>query len=207
MRLAYGVAVVLVFSTAAMAQPEGAGHGSVTAGLFTASDDSTERARFPDGPSTAGMLFMEAVVFVLPRIGVGAEALSLGMVTGSYDAACCILRDQEQETAIFVTGRWRPLKRKLVGIDAVLAVGTVLQHRETRTSLRFVANSARNTIEDRHSPAWGVGVDVPLSIVPHIAISPLMRVYFLDRGERDTPNVVFAPSTRFAIGIIAGVSW
>jgi hypothetical protein len=118
-----------------------------------------------------------------------------------------VLRDQEQETAILVTGRWRALRHNRLGIDAVLGIGTVIQHRNTRTSLRFVSNSETSTIDDRYSPAVGFGVDVPFSIIRHVALSPLIRVYFLDRGEPDTPNVLSTPSARVAVGVTAAVTW
>jgi hypothetical protein len=207
----YGAVAILFLSTTALAQSvtndASLGHGLAGVGVLSLTDDAAERTRFPDVSGGEVVWLIETAVFVAPRIAVGIEALPLGTVTGSYDALCCTLRDQEQETAILVTGRWRALRHNRLGIDAVFGIGTVIQHRNTRTSLRFVSNSETSTIDDRYFPAVGTGVDVPFSIMRHVAISPLIRVYFLERGEQDTANVLSTPSRRVAVGATASVSW
>jgi hypothetical protein len=192
-------------SAMAASSEAGPGHGLAGAGFVLAADDAAERIRFR-GPTVGGLWLVDAAVFVGGRVGVGVEALALGTVTGSYEAACCRISDEEKETAVFASGRWRAFHRNRIAIDAVAGVGRVFQHRDTRTSLRFPTSETVVT-EDRRSPAFALGIDAPMSLVPHIAISPLARVYFLDRGVRSTPNVLFVSSTRVVLGFTAGVTW
>src|SRR5436190_13643816 len=188
--------VALLFCTSSFAQTLGRGHGIVGVGIVAATDDSAERTRFGPTATPGSLWLFDAAVFVAGRIGVGAEVLPLGSVTGASDIACCVFRDVERERALLVTGRWRALSRQQIAIDAVFGVGTILQHRETRMSLRSVPNSTMAAISDRYSPAWSVGADAPFLIVPHVAVSPLFRVYFLERGNENTPNVAFTRSAR-----------
>jgi hypothetical protein len=192
----------------AYANDVGLGHGLAGAGLDLATDDDSERVRFPDKGSGSGSLwFVHGTVFVGRRIGVGIEVIMLGAVTGSYNALCCLLTDKEKENALLATARWRTLRRSRIGLDAVGGIGAMFQHRETRTSLRFLPNSETVTTEGRHSPGFVLGIDAPVVLVPHLAVSPVARLYFLQRGTRDGANVAFASSRRFALGITAGVGW
>jgi hypothetical protein len=208
MRPALAVCVTLLVSTPALAQQAGQlGQGFVAAGVLTASDDSADRVRFPDGPVTGSRWFAEGAVFVGRGIGLGIETVPLGTVSGSYDAACCILRDDEREKAIFGAVRWRALHLRRIALDPLVAFGRVAQHRETQTSLRFVPASTTTNITDTDFPAWGFGVDVPVAIVPHFAVVPLFRRYVLQRESQDTANVTASPSVRFVVGLLAGLSW
>ena len=207
----YTAVAVLLLSTTTVAQSitNGAsgGHGFAGVGALASTDDAAERVRFYNASAAGTAWLVEAAVFVAPRIAAGVEALALGTVTGSTAELCCLERVEEQEAAILATGRWRALHQNRLGIDAVFGIGAVNQHRDTRTSLRFVPNSETSTIDDRHFPVVGVGVDVPFSVIPHVAISPLIRVYFLDRSGQDMASVPSTSSTRVAVGVTAGVAW
>jgi hypothetical protein len=105
--------------TAAVGSDAGPGHGVAGVGLFTATDDGKRVGRVvPD--STAGTMWtVDAAVFVADRIAVGVDALTLGTVTGSQSMACCWLANQEKETAVLASGRWRTVRRRRIALDAV----------------------------------------------------------------------------------------
>jgi hypothetical protein len=199
------VALSLI-STAAVAQSAGFGHGFAAAGIVSTSDDAASRTRFPDGPVSGGLWFIGAAAFVGHGVALGVEALSLGSVTGSYNADCCILRDQEEEKAILATVRWRALRLHRLAFDPLVAFGALTQHRETENNVRFppITNLA---ITNESDTAGGFGVDVAVTVLPHVVVAPMFRVYTLRRSSPNIPNVVASSSTRFVIGVTAGGSW
>jgi hypothetical protein len=206
-------AVLLVLARPSLARGQAArsvsitDHGFVGAGVFGASDDSSDRVRFPDQGSPGVFLF-EANFFRAGRAGFGMEFLNLGTVTGSYDALCCILSDKQREISVLGVFRERAWGRSRLAVDIIGAAGVLLQHRETSTAYRFSPPStAISTIEDRRSPAFAVGMDLPLLLAPHVAVAPLARLYFLQRGLLYTADVARGSSTRPAIGLSGRVMW
>jgi hypothetical protein len=184
-----------------------ADHGFVGLGVLGASDDRSDRVRFPDqGPS--GVLFVEANFFRVGRAGFGVELLNLGTVTGSYDALCCILRDKQNEFSALAVVRERAWRRNRLTVDIIGAAGVLFQHRETSVADRFSpAATAISTIEDRRSPAFAVGMDLPLLLARHVSVAPQARVYFLQRGGLDSTGVTRASSTRPTVGLSGRVMW
>jgi hypothetical protein len=181
-------------------------HGFVGVGVFGAGDDSFNRVRFPDQSSPHVFLF-EANFFRAGRAAFGVELLNLGTVTGAYDALCCILRDKQKEISVLGVFRERAWRRNRLTVDIIGAAGVLLQHRETNDSDRSLPTTTISTIEDRRSPAFAVGVDLPLLLARHVALAPQVRLYFLQRGGLDTANVTRASSLRPTIGLSGRVMW
>src|SRR5881409_1049116 len=142
---------VLLLSTRAIAQPvtndTHRGSGLAGVGVLALTDDAAERTRFAAASDARVEWLVDAAVFVAPSLAVGVEALSLGTVTSSFNANCCVGSEQEQEAVILVTGRWRAMRHNRLGMDAVFGFGTVIQHRDTRLAYRFVPNSETRTVE------------------------------------------------------------
>jgi len=191
--------------TAAVGSDAGPGHGWAGVGLFTATDDGKRVGRVvPD--STAGTMWtVDAAVFVADRIAVGVDALTLGTVTGSQSMACCWLANQEKETAVLASGRWRTVRRRRIALDAIGGIGAVFQHRDTQSGSQY-PRTAISKVESGRSPAFELGIDVPLSLGRHVVISPLARLLFLQRDQTNA-HVPVESSAPFAVGFIAGVIW
>jgi len=204
----FALLVLILVRSSAFAQEAGAGlgHGFVSGGVIALSDDSPERTRFYDSRPGASSWFADAAVSIASRFGVGVERFPLGTVTGSYDAACCILRDYERETALVVTGRWRAVPRR-VALDALAGIGAVFQHRDTMTATRFSPAASAHSISDTAEAMIAAGLDAPVAVARHIVLVPMIRVYRMDRTTIDNANVTAAPSVRFVVGITAGVAW
>jgi hypothetical protein len=206
--------ILLLHSRSSLAQsqtirsPANADRGFLGAGLFVASDDASNRVRFPDVNASRSPRFtIEAAIVSAGRIGLGFEFSTLGTVTGSSNAACCILRDEQKETSVLAVVRGRAWRKNRLAVDVVGGMGVLFQHRETMVALRQVAGSAVTTVEDRKSPAFAIGADLPFFVAHHIALVPQIRFGFLRRGELDTPNVTRASSQTSAVGLTGRVLW
>lgn len=185
----------------------GLGHGLVGAGWFVATDDGAERTGYLLPPAPVRVPLVSGAVFLFRRLGAGFEALGLGTVEVTGGGACCWWSTQETEALVVVSGRWRAVHRREFAIDAVAGVGTLLQRRVTSTGLRPNPSLEREQTEHRRSRAFAVGIDAPISVVRHVTISPMGRVYLLRRGERHETGDVFMPSKRVAVGFVAGLTW
>ena len=206
--------VLMLHSRSLLAQnqtarsPTNADRGFLGAGVFAANDDASNRVRFPDVNGSPSLrLTIEAEVVRAGRIGLGLEFSTLGTVTGSYNAACCILRDEQKETSVLAVVRERVWRKDRLAVDIVGGMGVLFQHRETMVALRFVGGSAVTTVEDRYSPAFAIGADLPLFVAQHIALVPRFRLGFLERGALDTPNVTRSSSQTSAIGLSGRIVW
>jgi hypothetical protein len=185
--------------------------GFVGGGFARASDDTVERIGFRNtspGPesSSARVWLVETMVFVIGRIGAGAELANLGTVVGSIQTASFSQRHVQNETVLLGVVRVRAARRDRLALDVMGGAGTVLQHRETRVAYRHVRTQT-DTIDDRRSPAFVLGVDTPITIAPHVAVVPHVRWYFLHRGVLYAPSFSRSASTRPAIGLSGRLIW
>jgi len=188
------------------------GHGSAGGGIFfAATTDEASRVRFPDTGSDSDQgarWLIYGSVFVARHFAVGMEYAPLGTVIGRYDAVCCVMVDSEEESVLYGTGRFSTNRPGRLNLDVVGGIGVLFQHRETSGNLRFGPSSAATAaVDDRTDLCLVLGADVPISVAPHVVVSPIARLYFLDRKTIDTANVTASSSTRFMVGVIAGVKW
>ena len=184
-----------------------ADRGFAGVGVLSARDDSVNRVRFRD-EGASRVFLVEADVFRVGRAGFGVELSNLGTVTGRYDTLCCILRDEQKEISLLGVLRERVWRTNRVAVDIMGGAGVLLQHRETSVANRFApAATAIETIEDRRSPAFALGIDVPLLLARHVALAPEVRLYCAQRGTLNTANVTRASSQRPAVGLSGRVVW
>jgi hypothetical protein len=189
-----------------------AGHGSAGGGVFfAATHDEAHRVRFPDASSDSAegpRWLVYGSVFVARHISVGLEYAPLGTVHGRSDTLCCISTDAEEESVLYGTGRYSTHKPGRFNLDVVGGVGILVQHRETSFHFRFAPSSAATvTVDDRTDWCLVLGADAPISVAPHVVVSPIARVYFLSRKTIETLDVTASSATRFMLGLTAGVKW
>src|ERR1043166_5899777 len=110
--------------------------------------------------------------------------------------------DAEEERAVLVMARSRAFTGRRVALDTVFGGGIAYQHWAFHTQTRFPP-ATTETIRDDLAPALGVGVDLPVSLVPHVSLLPGVRVYIVNHVNEQT----VAWSTRLAVCMAAGVTW
>jgi hypothetical protein len=205
--------LILFFLTCAMlaiaphsADAQSQARGFVGVALLGASDDTSNRVRFPD-EGASRVLALEADLMRAGTLAIGVEASHLGSVTGAYNAQCCIFRDEQREIAVLGVLRERVWNSARVALDIVGGAGALFQHRETLIADRFFPSAASTVIEDRGSPAFVLGADLPIALAEHLALSPELRWYFLQRGSLDTLNVTRQSSNRPAVGVSGRLTW
>ena len=196
----------------AAAAPSPAGHGSAGGGLILgATADEANRVRFPDtsGDGDQGSLWvLSGHVFVSRHVAVGMEYVTLGTVNGRTDPVCCVMLDSENERVIYGTGRFSSARPGRVNLDLVGGVGILSQHRRTSVSDRWNPGVAATvTVDDREDPCFVLGADVPIRIASHFVVSPIVRLYFLERKTIDTLTVTATSPRRLVFGVTAGVKW
>jgi hypothetical protein len=179
------------------------------AGVVIANNDDDSRVKNPDSshPASSFRLPVHAVVYVVPRIGFGVEAMRLGRVVGNAaNTASFEVTDDENESVIVGTVHARLAVEPRFSIEAVGGAGALRHQRTTRTTFRN-PNSSGVSINNANYRAFMAGLDAPIRVDPHFSVGPTVRVYWLRRDEGQTSVVHSTPSIRVMAGFSASVTW
>jgi len=207
MRILIQTGLMLLLPSVAFAQSASAtdaapGHGFIAVSPLSMTDDSERRlrgARLSDD----SLWSVDAAVFFARNIAVGVEAMSLESVTRQQSYASFSSNDTEDERAVLVMPRARVFAKRRVALDVAFGGGIAYQHWTFHMVNRFPPVVVNDRIVDEKSPALGVGLDGPLSLVPHLALLPMVRLYLVNHTQTDSGGW----SSRVALGIGAGVKW
>jgi hypothetical protein len=212
-RVVIACAVVMWSPCLCVAQstPPHSERGFVGVGIGAARDDSVNRDRLAssgsDAPSRIRVWLLEAGVFRARRAAFGVEFIDLGTVQTRSDSACCYSRGAQDESALLGVVRTRVGDAGRLAFDAVGGIGTLFQHRDNTVGLRFPQSESTKT-QSARSPAFTVGLDLPVFLSRHIVVTPLFRLYFLRREKvADGFTVTQAPSQRIGVGVSGRATW
>lgn len=201
--------LLLLLSRVAFGQSPSAdatsGHGFVAVAPFSMTDDAQARLRGGLAADESPWL-VDAPVFLRPNTGISVELMPLGSVTRQQYYHSFESNDAEDDgRAVLIMTRARAFAKRRFALDMVFGGGVVSQHWVFHSVEHSFPPVVTDRILDHHSPAVGVGVDGPLSLVPHLALVPLVRLYLVNHnGEGDSDS---GWTSRVAIGIGAGVKW
>ena len=180
------------------------GHGFAVVAPLAITDDAQDRL---SGSRLADESFwlVDAAVFVSRNMGIGVELMPLGSLTRHDRAIFFEGNDAEDEHAVLVMARARTLAKPRFALDVVFGGGIAFEHRSFHSEYRGVFPSViTDRTFDEKNPAVGIGVDAPLSLIPHVAVLPIVRLHLVNHNtERDANGW----STRVSVGIGAGVKW
>ena len=185
--------------------------GFVGAGLLAGSSDASNRIRFPDDDRER-LWLIELGAPIAWRVSIGAEFFSLGTVTGGTSGNGFELREKQTERLLLGVVRVRAARGGRVALDVIGSGGVLFQKRDTTFEVcDFAGPNPRcsDVVDDegRHALALGAGIDVPIAVTSHIAVTPMMRVLALRRGDFDGANSLRHSSTRFVVGVSGRVGW
>jgi hypothetical protein len=214
-RFLCSVTILVLTTRVAPARDAGTGatavrpsRGFIGAGLLGGASDATNRIRFPD-ESRERVWLVEFGIPVSKWGSLGVEVTSLGIVTGGTSGHSFELAEKQRETSLQGVVRVRPVTRGRVALDLIGGAGVVFQKRDTTFQSCYFgqACSVTRADEDRRSPAFVAGIDVPLALAAHFGVSGIFRALSLRRGELETPNASRRSSTRILAGVTARVGW
>jgi hypothetical protein len=208
--------LVIVCSGIVSAQSIGEGQlprAFVGAGVAPATSDAESRMRL-GGDNSPLMWLIEGGARVAPRIGVGVEVVMPSTLTAETHGQSFNDTGRQDErvlTGLIRGGAWTSHR---LAVDVVGGAGVLFQHHELTRAPCFsgCAVTLQNDL-DRRAPAFSLGADVPARLAPHVAVSGLVRIYALRRGDRTTAlppapwQFEFTSSTRFAIGVTGRARW
>jgi hypothetical protein len=159
------------------------------------------------------MWLIEGGARVAPRIGIGVEFVMPSTLTAETRGHTFDSTGTQDEQVLLGLIRGRAWATDRIAVDVLGGVGVLFQHHEQRNAPCFTgcAVTLQNDL-DRRAPAFSLGADVPVRLAPHVAVSGLVRIYALRRGDTtgrfDTPwQFAFTSSTRFAVGVTARARW
>lgn len=180
------------------------GHGFAAVAPLSMTDDAHDRL---SGSRLADESFwlVDATVFVSRNVGIGVEVMPLGSVTRQDRAIFFQGNDAEDEHAVLVMARARILAKRRFALDTVFGGGIAFEHWSFHSDYSGVFPSViTDRTFDEKNPALGIGVDAPLSLIPHVALLPIVRLHLVNHDTEIASN---GWSTRVSIGIGAGVKW
>jgi len=175
-------------------------------------DWSGDEPRLASHDGVVGPLwFVYGSVFVAPRVALGVELATLGSqeATDQYAVVggpTILTQHSEAASAIYGVIRVRAVKSTRVDLDFLAGLGRQNAHYDyTVTSSAPGAVPAQGGNEYNYW-MYALGADAPISIAPHVVVSPFTRVYLLRRytQTREETSSGFAA---FAVGVTAGVKW
>ena len=118
-------------------------------------------------------------------MGLGLAFVPFTEINGSHNIALLAVSDRQREQAWVAELRLRAGATPRVAMDVVGGAGLLRQQREGTFACNFTCAVA-NTAEPSHtSPAFSVGLDVPLQLGPHLSLAALGRIYWMRRGRLD----------------------
>jgi len=206
--------LMLLLSSATFAQDLSvrdamAGHGFVALAPVSMTDDA--HARLRGGRADDGSPWVvDGALFFRSNVGIGVEAVPLGSVTREQYYNSFESNDAEDDSrAVFIMARARAFAKRRFALDMVFGGAIVSQHWvfhsvSSSYGLPPVATVVTDRVVDDHRPALGIGIDGPLSLVPHLALLPIVRLYVVNHSAEIDNN---GWSSRFTLGIGAGVKW
>ena len=179
-------------------------HGFAAVAPLSMTDDAQDRlggSRLADQSSW----LLDSAVFVHKNVGIGVEMMPLGSVTRQQSYSSFGSNDAEDEQAVLIMARARTLAKRQFALDIAFGGGLAFQHWSFHSFERFAFPPVINDrVFDEKNPVLSVGVDAPVSLIPHLALLPILRVHLVNHNsERDTNGW----STRVSVGIGAGVKW
>jgi hypothetical protein len=183
----------------------------VGAGLLAGSSDASNRIRFPDDHRER-LWLIEFGAPVNSRVSIGAEFVSLGTVTGGTSGRSFELREKQTERLLQGAVRVRAARGGRVALDVMGSSGVLFQKRDTTFETCYFAGSnpgCSDVFDDegRQALALGAGVDVPVALTSHIAVTPMMRFLALRRGDFEGFNSLRQSSTRLVVGVSGRIGW
>ena len=183
------VLAVGALPTVAAAQPSTAFGPSMTfigggVGVTSsAAEGRVQATAFPEGSLLAPRI--EAGLALGRRVGLGLAFVPFTEINGSHNIALLAVSDRQREQAWVAELRLRAGATPRVAMDVVGGAGLLRQQREGTFACNFTCAVA-NTAEPSHtSPAFSVGLDVPLQLGPHLSLAALGRIYWMRRGRLD----------------------
>lgn len=185
--------------------------GFVGAGRLAGSSDASNRIRFPDDDRER-LWLIEVCAPVASRVSIGAELFSLGTVTGGTRGNGFELREKQTERLLQGVVRVRAARGGRVALDVMGSGGVLFQKRDTIFEVCDFAGpnpGCSDVLDDesRHALALGAGIDVPIAITSHIALTPMMRVLALRRDNFEGANSLRHSSTRLVVGVGGRIGW
>jgi hypothetical protein len=197
--------------SAGVAGPPAPVRGFVGAGLLAGSTDASNRIRFPDD-ARERLWLIEFGAPVASRVSIGAELISLGTVTGGTSGNGFELREKQTEQLLQGVVRVRAAQGGRVALDVMASGGVLFQKRDTTFEVCYLAGpnaGCSNVVDDegRHALALGAGIDVPIAVTSHIAVTPMMRIVALRRDDFEGANSLRHSSTRLVVGVSGRVGW
>jgi hypothetical protein len=223
---AFAVAVMIAVAlapTAAFAQSSDADmtrlprvYASASIGLL--GDDSDSRALPYSNPDDVSWL-VEAGASITRRVGIGVELDRPTTVAGRTSTITIRGEGKQIERMVMALVRSRITASNRFAVDAVGGAGVLYQHLERRQSFCPVGigpcvDSVSESL-DRRSPTFVLGAETPIRLARYVFATPLLRVYFLRRGEHrnvGSAQVIpwqyeWASSTRLFVGAGVTIGW
>jgi hypothetical protein len=189
--------------------------GFVGGGIGSGTDDAPNRNRVAyvgEGtPNHHRVWLLEASAFRTGRVAYGVEFVDLGDVYSALNSACCLSSDTQHESALLGMVRTRVARAGRLNADLIGGGGTLFQRQVKTGGVRLPAINTTTTTTAARSPAFALGADLPVDVLPHLVIAPLIRLYFLRRDEiPEVPGSTVLdqqPSRRFSVGVTGRATW
>lgn len=192
-----------------------AGHGFATVGFIEAGNDSADGVNQFGQVVNRGHLLVSGGVFVAPRVGIGIETYpkhTTAAELASYESFDESEQLQEKTTVMF-TARGRAVAQSRFALDGVFGVGALRQTRTSTTNFHDPRSPTTTLTTDDTSAAFSLGADATFSVARHVVVIPQFRLYHLRRlgnalfAPGLTQSPLDAPTSLFAFGMTAGITW
>ncbi|HZT77620.1 MAG TPA: hypothetical protein VFA27_13295, partial [Vicinamibacterales bacterium] len=171
------VAVALFALSAASARAQGTDRFFIGAGIGIGVDDLVERASqsYPGLADSLGHAWIvDGGGWVTPRVALGGEVVQPPAIAAGVGRAVQTIDETERETAVLAAVAVRAFAGRTVAVDVVAGGGVLISDRQIHATL-FIPpqDSESDTSEHKTSPAFLVGLDVPLHAAAHLELVPL----------------------------------
>jgi hypothetical protein len=216
MRILFTVVVAVIASAPqAFAQSSELPRALIGVSVARAETDASARMRL--GSDARPWIYSaEFSARVAPRLAIGAEAIDFGIATGATSGRTFRSEGEQRERALMGLLRVRAAGSERFALDVGGGGGVLFQRHIAATTSCIISCTETFTTElTARSPAFFIGVDVPVRIARHLWIAGLGRYYFLNRGDHTSTDprapvtwqFEYVSSRKFAVGASARVHW